>query len=806
MKKNISINISGIIFHIEEDAYEQLRDYLDSINRYFSSFDGSQEIIADIESRIAEIFLAKLNEEKQIITAEDVSSLIATMGSIKDFQAVEDAETDNESNNYQQTRSEESHSSWSEIGSKKLYRDGKRRIIAGVCAGLGHYFHLDPLWVRLLLIILSIGSYGTFLIAYIILWIVLPENKDLDEDQKIKKMFRNPNGKVISGVSSGVATYFGVDVAVIRLLFIIFTFVFGSGVLVYLILWIVLPEAKTITDKVQMEGDPVTLSNIESSIKKSLNVDENEENIFIKVLLFPFRLIAAVLNGLGRILGPILMFLVDFIRIILGAILILTGASFAISFIILLGVSLGFYTWGVWIDFPLEAFLKLVPPFTSLLGFFALAIPSILLILLGASIIAKKIIFSAPTGWSLLALFIVSSILVSINITEIAFEFKEDGDREVVKHFDIQGKTAVLKLNEVGLDDYDITQLTIKGYDGDTYKLNQYFSARGRSRQEAIENSKDVTYNVKQEDSVLYFDSNIQFNKNSIFHAQELSMTLFVPYNHKFILDDDMRHILRSTPYVEGYSLYNNDKFELEFKEDGTLECAQCPIVEKEEEVNGEENDDEEISASRHENANGKFDQLYTFQSFNALEVSNSFVVHIVKADSFQVGINANRKYRDNVDIYVKGEKLYIDYNKGSKLKINDFLRDDISITVYTPSLQSIKSETAGRIYLSDFREQNMDIDLSGASFAKLSDVNIGKLTVDLSGASELDIDGKGQNLSVEMQGASQLDAMNFETEIADIEAHGASSARVYVTKELRKEENFASDIKYKGNPEVINE
>ncbi len=92
MKKNISINISGIIFHIEEDGYENLRKYLDSINKYFSSFEDSSEIMADIESRIAEIFLSKLNEGKQVITAEDVNSLITTMGSVSDFKAAEDQE------------------------------------------------------------------------------------------------------------------------------------------------------------------------------------------------------------------------------------------------------------------------------------------------------------------------------------------------------------------------------------------------------------------------------------------------------------------------------------------------------------------------------------------------------------------------------------------------------------------------------------------------------------------------------------------------------------------------------------------
>src|SRR5689334_8045378 len=90
MKKNISINISGIIFHIEEDGYDGLKKYLDSINRYFSSFEDSSEILADIESRIAEIFLSKLNEEKQVITAEDVNALLTTMGSVSDFKAADE--------------------------------------------------------------------------------------------------------------------------------------------------------------------------------------------------------------------------------------------------------------------------------------------------------------------------------------------------------------------------------------------------------------------------------------------------------------------------------------------------------------------------------------------------------------------------------------------------------------------------------------------------------------------------------------------------------------------------------------------
>ena len=92
MKKNISINLQGMIFHIEEDGYEQLSQYLAAIKAYFSAYAGHEEIIADIEARIAEIFFAKLSPTKQVITSDDVQALVAQMGSVKDFQNLEEDE------------------------------------------------------------------------------------------------------------------------------------------------------------------------------------------------------------------------------------------------------------------------------------------------------------------------------------------------------------------------------------------------------------------------------------------------------------------------------------------------------------------------------------------------------------------------------------------------------------------------------------------------------------------------------------------------------------------------------------------
>ena len=322
MKKNISINISGIIFHIEEDGYENLRKYLDSINKYFATFEDSSEILADIESRVAEIFLSKLNEGKQVITAEDVNALISTMGSVSDFKAAEDQEfAKAEPTGGHQSSTNESSSSTSTNDGQKIYtqpkqllRDEKRKILGGVSSGIASYFNVDPIWIRLLFA-LTAFAYGITILVYIVMWIVVPGSSDLEEPETGKKMFRDPEHKVIGGVSGGVAAFFGLDLVAVRLLFLVFTIFFGVGFIVYIVLWIALPEAKSLTDRMEMQGEPVTLSNIESNIKKNLNEDPTkEETTATKILLLPFRIIGILLKVLGKILVP----LVEILRVAIG--------------------------------------------------------------------------------------------------------------------------------------------------------------------------------------------------------------------------------------------------------------------------------------------------------------------------------------------------------------------------------------------------------------------------------------------------------------------------------------------------------
>ena len=136
MKKTLTINIGYSIFNIDEDAYEILNKYLDSIKDYFQKIDNDPDIIKDFELRIAENFSSKVSSSKQCIDLSDVKEVIEIMGSLDDFKEIyNDTETENVKE---------------EKKSNKLFRDSSNRIIAGVCSGIAEYFKIDPIIVRVL--------------------------------------------------------------------------------------------------------------------------------------------------------------------------------------------------------------------------------------------------------------------------------------------------------------------------------------------------------------------------------------------------------------------------------------------------------------------------------------------------------------------------------------------------------------------------------------------------------------------------------------------------------------------------------
>ena len=192
MKKTFNINLGGIVFHIDEDAYDLLDKYLSNLRIHFSKEEGAEEIVHDMELRISELFSERLNEKNQVITLKDVEEIIAQMGKPEEFSD----DTTQDTNEY------------------------------------------------------------------------------IKEEKTPKRLFRDPDNKVIGGVCSGIAAYFGWDVTILRILLIILAFpIFWNGafiikgiVLFYIIAWIIIPEANTATDKLSMKGMKVNVENIGKTV------------------------------------------------------------------------------------------------------------------------------------------------------------------------------------------------------------------------------------------------------------------------------------------------------------------------------------------------------------------------------------------------------------------------------------------------------------------------------------------------------------------------------------------------------------
>jgi phage shock protein PspC (stress-responsive transcriptional regulator) len=801
MKKNISINISGIIFHIEEDGYEILRKYLDSINRYFSSFEDSSEILADIESRIAEILLSKLSEGKQVVTAEDINSLMATMGSVSDFKAAEDQEFA-AGEPKQEKKQEWSPPKSEPAASKKLFRDEKRKILGGVCAGLGHYFNIDPVWPRLLIALLAFATYGGFVVAYFILWFLLPVSATLEEETTVKKMFRDTEKRVVGGVASGLAAFFNLDITLVRVLFIVFSFFGGLGVVIYVIFWIALPEAKTITEKIQMQGEPVTLSNIESNVKKGLNEKDGEpESPLVKVILFPFRIIAAIIDGLGKALGPMFILLVDILRIGIGLVITLTGVTLILSFILVFCVAVGLIhvpDSGVLNDwyfnapnFPINAFRQAFPLWTVAFAFVAVIIPALMVALLGSSIISKKIVFGPVVGWSLFVAFFVSAGFLSFSVPRIVMSFKEKGEHREEKLFTIQG-IPVLSMNEAGLEDYEVTDLRLRGWDGKDLKLVQHFEAQGNTRRIASENAQMVTYNVAQTDSTLTFDSNITFKDNAVFRAQRLDMDLYIPYDRPFYIDDRLWRLIDNNSDYRYYR-YTDGQAMWKINEYGTLECANC----HEDNSSFEEQNDDDFDSSR-ETRSG-----YELRDFTALDINGYFNVVITQSSEYSVDITGKPSDTKLYDISVDGGTLVIRYDRdrNGRRRWNDNKR--VKIRIRMPELRDLEAAGAGKITFSDFREDDTEITLRGAVIAD-GQLESENLEVNLNGTSYLDLTGKGRYLNAHLSGVSGLRAYGYEVKEAYVKASGASIARVYATESIEMDKNMASSVSYQGEPNIV--
>jgi len=536
MNKTVNINLGGMFFHIDEDAYQKLSRYFDAIKRSLSNSSGQDEIIKDIEMRIAELLNEKQISDKHVVGLKEVDEIISIMGQPEDYIIEEEPNT---------TKNQQTNTT-ANYRTKKLYRDSEKGMIGGVASGLGHYFGIDVVWIRVVLVLLIFAGFGTGIIAYIILWIVTP-------------------------------------------------------------------EARTTSEKLEMTGEPVNISNIEKKVREEFeSVSEKFKNADYDKYGNQIKNGA---NKVGNSLGNFIMSVLGIIAKVLGVSLIISGL--AVLTILLIGIfTLGTNTF---IDFPWESFVE-KGNFTDfplwalgVLMFFAAGIPFFFLTLLGFKLLSPNTNSIGPIGkYTLLALWIISiALVISLSIRQ-ASAFAKDGRIVEKQTIPISPKdTLVIKFKHndyYAKDIYDRAEfrITTDSTNNDIIysnevrfeikKSNENYSyiqigkeASGKSLAEARNNADKIRYGYKIIGNQIIFDNYLITDLKNKFRNQHVEIILFLTEGTIFKMDESAQDYDRSN---DDFFNLNYDAFEPIYMI-GQLEakCLNCPDEdenENEEEINTE--------------------------------------------------------------------------------------------------------------------------------------------------------------------------------------------------------------------------
>ncbi len=498
MNKTININLAGIIFHLDEDAFHKLQEYLNQLRHFFKDSEGRDEIINDIEARFAELFQEKLAKtKKEVISMNDVNESIAVMGEPEAYLEDEDAQ------GYQEPKGGNTSSS---------------------------------------------------------------------DFKKNRRIFRDPDDQVLGGVCSGLGAYFNVEPLIFRLLFVVMFFGFGSGLLLYILLWVIIPEASTAAEKLQMRGEDVNASNIGRLINDEVNnlkgkFEKSAADFERKAREKDFKgIVASITEGLGNLFAFI--FRITFK--LLGFGLVILGLFFAVSLLATLFGAGPMLFSDSYLPFNLHSlsdviFLNAAQytwAWVALCIF--IGIPILQLLYSGIRIIFKT--DPAPRGLRIGAgvFWIISVIMIFGVAVQIGMDFDRGAHYNRVielKTDNVPGDTLHLTINEQQFEntyrDIDCSiliegktifsnniDLDVRRSPNQQSSLRIRSSARGASRAEAFDRAQNITYMVEQSGNMLKFNDYFTFDADDKWRDQEVDVILYIPEGTTIFLHEDVEDII----------------------------------------------------------------------------------------------------------------------------------------------------------------------------------------------------------------------------------------------------------------------
>ena len=556
MNKTININLGGFFFHIDETAYQKLKRYLDAIARSLSDDpQGKNEIIADIEARISELLSERITDARQVVNESDIEEIIAIMGQPEDYAEAEEAYNENTSYSYNRNTS-----------SKKMFRDGDDKFLGGVCSGLGHYFNIDVVWIRLAFLILTLAG-------------------------------------------------------------------FGFGIIGYIILWVILPEAKTTSEKLQMEGEAVNIDNIEKKIRNefeslSSKVKEGAHDLSDKISNADYqklrnqtksgfqdfidtmgKILLAIFKVFGKFMGVLLIFIAGITIISLLLTLFSVGSLEILNFD------------GDMIHYPPFFYDSAMPKWLLMtFVFFLIGIPFVVLFILGLRILSPNVKrLGIATVLTLFGLWLVSLLAIGFSGIEYFTTHAYDG-AHVSKHSITYNQEEPLKIRVVNDDNIyyqhnlrnrdnsisvhvndkemkysnDINIDVRKSETGNAY-IEIKKTSEGRKRNNANSNAEAIQYNFKTANNTIVFDAFFISEYKNIWKDEEIDAVLYIPEGTTVYFEGSSRNFLDDVENVQ--NVYDRDManhhFKMTPKGFNCLDCDEEDINDNDSNERDSDNDDE---------------------------------------------------------------------------------------------------------------------------------------------------------------------------------------------------------------------
>jgi phage shock protein PspC (stress-responsive transcriptional regulator) len=561
MEKIININFQGRVIPIEETAYNNLKQYIDSLRKHFAAEESSDEIIHDIENRVAELFSERLKRGASCIMSSDVNAVIDSIGRLEDIEAAEGDENPKRDNSGQAATE-------GPAKNKRFTRNTDDKIIAGVCSGIANSTGIDPVIVRVLAVLL----FGALFWVYILLWIIVPAESQQERLSVKRRLYRNPDDKVIAGVCGGLAAYFKVESWKPRLVFalpLLFSILSGSvrtfwwhwgwhwgwgprfftgsftGTMLisYIILWVVLPKAKTPVEKLAMRGEKIDMNTIKAATQAKSGAGAVPAQrtgsgagrvigiIFKAFFLFIAGTIALSLFGvfMGLLFAGTVAF--PFTGFFLNG-----GTEYALaaaSLVLCLGIPmLALVTWiirrlmGIHSRRHLLGFM-----FAGLwiIGFFSvLALVTIFMKNFSTkSIVEEPYALMQPTTGKL---YIDVSHYAAHDYTVHKTWFIHNHDDERSAFRFINGDSLLLNTVKVRV---------VRSADS-LYHIYEVKSSRGSSAENAKDLASHINFNIAQQDSMITLPGGFAVSNKDKFRNQQVQVMIEVPLGKKIQLDDKL--------------------------------------------------------------------------------------------------------------------------------------------------------------------------------------------------------------------------------------------------------------------------